>query len=256
MFTLFSVTTSKQCRGRGMVFLIVALFFVSSSTIAYAATSQGYVSLSGIPKLTQAANQNDLGGYLNTIYILIVGLGSLLAVIKIALAGVKYAMSDIVTNKSDAKDDIYGALLGLAILLLPYIILSTIYPNLVNLDFLKGTHTPSAQNSYQGGEYGVGQTKQTCKTGSIVLTTTQGGVSVVTCRETTSNSVSMGSVFTVQEPGNPANNIPAGQYDGTQGTVVGVSSSNGQPRFTVQFPDGSTYDVGCAGLNPTPQECP
>jgi hypothetical protein len=98
--------------------------------------ADSYVPLVGIPHLTNEPGRT-LPEYINALYLLTIGLGSLLAFFKITWAGVKYMLSDIVTDKSDAKDSIKGALLGLAILLIPFIVLSTIYPNLTNLDVLK-----------------------------------------------------------------------------------------------------------------------
>ncbi len=68
---------------------------------------------------------------------LTISIGAFIGVIKLSIAGVKYAMSDVVTDKSSAKKDIMGVFLGLAILLVPFIVLKQINPDLVNLELLK-----------------------------------------------------------------------------------------------------------------------
>lgn len=70
--------------------------------------------------------------YINWLYVFSISVAALLAVVKIIIAGFKYIGSDVVSNKSAAKDDIKGALLGLLLILGVVIILETINPNLVN----------------------------------------------------------------------------------------------------------------------------
>ena len=116
-------------------FFWLALYVVISVVIpAIVFGADEYVPLAGLPKL--ASQGTGLGGYVNQLYIFLIVVGSILAAVKISLAGFKYALSGIVTDKEQAKKDIRGVLIGLAILLLPYIILSTINSTLVNLDVL------------------------------------------------------------------------------------------------------------------------
>jgi len=105
------------------------------------AQGDSYVPLAGIPGVD--SNNLTLVSYLNALYILSISIGALFGVIKLAYAGVKYAMSDIVTDKESAKKDIYGVLFGLAILLTTYVVLYTINPNLTNLNILQNATPPS-----------------------------------------------------------------------------------------------------------------
>jgi hypothetical protein len=68
---------------------------------------------------------------------LLIVIGALIGVVKIVFAGVKYSLSDIITDKHDAKEDIMGVFLGLVLLLIPFIVLNTIYPDLTNLNILQ-----------------------------------------------------------------------------------------------------------------------
>jgi hypothetical protein len=107
--------------------------FLLFVTLVHAAPQ--YTPIVGIPGLTNQQT-TSLPDYINRVYFLTVTIGALYGVVKIAFAGVKYSMSDIITSKESAKEDIKGVLLGLAILLIPFIVLKEINPNLVNLDVL------------------------------------------------------------------------------------------------------------------------
>ena len=87
--------------------------------------------LVGIPQLQSGEGFN---GYINAVYAMFISIAALLAVVKIIVAGVKYMFSDIATQKSDAKKDIRGALLGLVIVLAAVLILTIINPNLTRFD--------------------------------------------------------------------------------------------------------------------------
>ncbi len=116
-----------------LTFFNLVLFSIFAN-LALAATPN-YEPLVGLPGLTDQKNAS-LSEYFNVIYLTVIGLGALVGVVKIAMAGVKYSMSDVVTNKESARHDIMGVLLGLAILLIPFIVLNTIYGNLTNLNVL------------------------------------------------------------------------------------------------------------------------
>ena len=69
--------------------------------------------------------------FINLIYGLAISFAALLAVVKIVIAGVKWMLSDIVTDKSDAKKDIQGALLGLIVIISAVLIIYVINPTIV-----------------------------------------------------------------------------------------------------------------------------
>ena len=144
---------SIHCRGTLLSFFIVFFFLLLLSTAH--AEIKPYTPLVSIPGLTNQ-KMASLPDYLNKVYFLIITIGALYGVVKIAFAGVKYSMSDIITSKESAKADIKGVLLGLAILLIPFIVLKTINPELTRLDVLynapkvqlKGT-SPQSTPTYQ-----------------------------------------------------------------------------------------------------------
>ncbi len=169
------------------VFTCIAFFFLLLHTVN-AQTLPPFKPLVGIPGLSNSG-ASTLPDYINKVYILIITIGALFGVVKIAIAGVKYSMSDVVTNKSDAKKDIYNVLLGLAILLLPFVVLNTINPNLTRLDVLKeapkinlnqsvnttntsrpGINTGEGQTSVQMADEAVSDMKITTRTERYSLT--------------------------------------------------------------------------------------
>ena len=92
-----------------------------------------YTPLVNIPQLNNGSG-DGFNGYINAIYAMFISIAALLAVVKIIVAGVKYMFSDIVTQKSQAKKDIQGALLGLLVVLAAVLILTVINPNLTNFN--------------------------------------------------------------------------------------------------------------------------
>lgn len=97
------------------------------------ASAGNFKPMVGIPGIS---GNYTLPGLINALYKLLIMIGALIGVTKIAIAGVKYATTDVVSAKGDAKKDIQGVLIGLLILLAPYIILSIINPNFANLNIL------------------------------------------------------------------------------------------------------------------------
>lgn len=74
--------------------------------------------------------------FVDAMYKLAIALASIIVVIRLMMAGAKYMLSEVVSSKSKAKEDIKNALLGLLIILAAVLILGTINPKLVGLNFL------------------------------------------------------------------------------------------------------------------------
>ena len=114
------------------VFVVIGVLGVLS--MPFFASAEGYVNLVGIPGLD--VNQQDFQEVLNTVFRIAIIAAALIAVIKLILAGVKYVMSGLVSDKNDAKADIQSALIGLLIILSAVLLLRTINPDIVNLPVL------------------------------------------------------------------------------------------------------------------------
>jgi hypothetical protein len=106
------------CCAAILLLLIPAVLFAQSPT---------FTPLVGIPGIDPAAGFNQ---YINALYAISISVAGLLAVIKIIIAGIKYTMSEVVTQKSDAKSEIQGALVGLIIVVSAVIVLNQINPQL------------------------------------------------------------------------------------------------------------------------------
>jgi hypothetical protein len=113
---------------------LVTFFFFGALPIVTFANGEpltGFSWLVGIPGLEGESNFNE---YINALYALAISLAALIAVVKIIIAGAKYMMSDIVSSKSAAKEDIRNALIGLLIIIGAVIILNTVNSNLTNVN--------------------------------------------------------------------------------------------------------------------------
>lgn len=110
-------------------FLLIILTLATTPLFTYAQAQ--YVPLvEGIP----GVEEGNMEQYINALLVLAISIGALLAVIKIIFGGVKYMLSDVITDKGDAKKDIRGALLGLLIVLAAVLVLNTINPQLTNFE--------------------------------------------------------------------------------------------------------------------------
>ncbi|MCA9353080.1 lytic murein transglycosylase [Patescibacteria group bacterium] len=82
-------------------------------------------------------NNYQLGKYLNTIFQVVLGILIVIAVVMIIVAGVQYMTVESFYGKSDAKKRITGAITGLILALAIFIILNTINPRLLEINFGK-----------------------------------------------------------------------------------------------------------------------
>jgi hypothetical protein len=116
-------------------FLIIVILSIGTYVSA-AATNSAYKPLVELPRMS---NEAGMGAedYVQALYFLSITIGALIAVVKIIFGGVQYMLSDVITSKEKAKKDIYGALLGLLIILSAVLILNTINPNLTKLNIFQ-----------------------------------------------------------------------------------------------------------------------
>ena len=80
-------------------------------------------------------DDGDFDTFINNMYYAAIGIAALLAVIKIIVAGIKYMISDISPEKSNAKKDIYGSIIGLVVILAAVLVLNIINPALTTVAF-------------------------------------------------------------------------------------------------------------------------
>lgn len=111
----------------------------------------------------------------NQLYFYAIAIGATLGVIRIALAGLRHSMSDVVTTKTDARDEIKKVFFGLFILFLPALVLGTINSDLLKLDpfarfgeLISSSGIDASGNSGESGSLGPEFGKRSCTVGSSI----------------------------------------------------------------------------------------
>ena len=139
------------------LFIFFFLFLVAISATAFnhiQAEEVEYNLLAPIP-LSGGADPTDAtipSNYIKGIFILIIASASVLAVLRIIFAGIKYMSTDAFQNKSEAKGDIQNAIWGLVLAMGAFLILNTINPSLTNLNLeIPGLKT----GGELGGDLGI-----------------------------------------------------------------------------------------------------
>ena len=119
------------------IVIVGSLHYLFEATTLFAAsaedTSLKYELLADLPGISDTPKY---GEYLSGMIKLVIGLTTALAVLVVVYAGVFGYVGGATSPgaRSDAKKRIEGALLGLILMLISYIILNTINPDLLSLD--------------------------------------------------------------------------------------------------------------------------
>lgn len=125
--------------GAGLMLSFMALFALSFAQQVFAeVNTTDYVSLTTIPGFTEAGQSTNPIEKITNIYGVSIGIAAVLAVVMIIIAGLKYATTEAIDGKSDAKDTWHGAVYGLGLLLASFLLLRTINIDLVNVDLSLG----------------------------------------------------------------------------------------------------------------------
>ena len=115
----------------------IAILFVASTGLVFASgNGLEYNLLAPLPPIgTQPGilTTTGLDDYLSRAIPFIIALAAVLAVVQITVGGFEYSLSEAITNKSDAKDRMTQATIGLLLALTSYLILYTINPDLIKL---------------------------------------------------------------------------------------------------------------------------
>ncbi len=134
------------------LFLICTSVLLCAPMLAYAE----FKAFQTLPGLENAGNLTTQQ-YIDALYVIAITAAAILAVFKLIWAGVQYMLSEVVTNKQKAKQDIQGALLGLLIILAAVTILNTINPNLTQINFLRNATPANSIPSSNTGTKPSGQ---------------------------------------------------------------------------------------------------
>lgn len=139
-----------------IVFCALTVVLSADTASAQCTGAGGFVPLEcfqGSRKLTDAYRSEDLGSFMNKVFVGAISLGAILAVLRLAWAGFVYMSSDLWTSKEKAKEIIKETLLGLFLLLAIWLILYQINPDILSLNILrniKSAPTISAQQQTAG----------------------------------------------------------------------------------------------------------
>ena len=145
--------------------------------------------------LTSDGNFND---FINNLYTISISLAALLAVVKIIIGGVKWSLSDIVTTKESAKNDIQNAIFGLVIIIGAVLVLNIINPDLtdINVSFpnqrdVAVTEVPNTvvrECPVVDGTPNCSQIEENCqRAGSMVQTNISSDGKTITCQRPSSS---------------------------------------------------------------------
>ena len=127
---------------------IVFIVFILSLLPLNSLFAQEYKPISVIP-VDYSIGSGDISVYLNDIFTLVLGIAAVLAVIQIALGGIEYMTSSKIGSIENAKSKMWGAVIGILLLLSTYIILQKINPQLLN--FTIGPADPETETPSSGG---------------------------------------------------------------------------------------------------------
>ena len=105
--------------------------------------AQGFVPISDIPN--GAVDTSSTDSYLGSLFIIFISVATILAVIKLMICGIQYMTSESISSKGAARTCITYVIGGLLLILISFLILNTINPDLRNGSF--NTITESIQDS-------------------------------------------------------------------------------------------------------------
>ena len=129
---------------------ILVIIFLASFLFTNFVLAQGYkisVSLPGAPKGTEVRDPSE---YISILFKAGLAVAGVLALVFLLYGAILYTVSSSrgnVQGEAQAKERIYSVFLGLGLLLLSYLILYTINPDLVKLKMPKMKVSPDIQTS-------------------------------------------------------------------------------------------------------------
>jgi len=95
---------------------------------------------------------NKIGGYLNLIIKIFIGLCAVLAVVMIVIGGIEYMTSELISSKEAGKERITHAIFGLLLALGAWTLLNQINPDILNTDLKSLADVSVSVDVIVGGE--------------------------------------------------------------------------------------------------------
>lgn len=121
----------------GIIFILLTQIetgdssLTSSDNLAAIQVSD-YAPLTKIKGVTNSGLDRNVGDYLQLMFSWGIGIAIILSIITLIVAGLKYMTIESVTGKSNAKEKIQAAIVGLLLALSSWLILNTINPQILN----------------------------------------------------------------------------------------------------------------------------
>jgi type IV secretory pathway VirB2 component (pilin) len=167
------------------------------------------------------SGENKIGGYLNVMIRIFIGICAVLAVIMIVVGGIEYMTSELISNKENGRHRITGAIFGLVLALGAWTLLNTINPDLLNTE-LKSLENVTVNVTLED---------------QIKSYTGQGK-----CEPISSSS----------NPCSPDNLTASGFKNGTQASSICNGESRGNPTLASgvdKCSDGNSFSFGLFQVN-------
>lgn len=127
----------------------------TTATPTTSAGSSGFVPLAPISGLTDSGTvngSNGLANFLNNLYLYAIGIAGIIAVIEIVIGGLEYSVKDSIESHSNGRHRIQQAILGLVLVLSPYVVFSIINPAILNLSLNLPALNTAPTNTGSGGQ--------------------------------------------------------------------------------------------------------
>ncbi|MFA5877052.1 MAG: hypothetical protein WC880_01685 [Candidatus Paceibacterota bacterium] len=118
--------------------ILISLFVVATPAHAEVTPQFQFQPIVSVPLPTGGAvdAETSLTDYLNGIFVLTIAVATILGVVMITFDGIRYMTSDAIGTKKAAIEGLQGAAIGLILLLLAYVILNIINPQILNIKSL------------------------------------------------------------------------------------------------------------------------
>ena len=160
------------------LFIFASCFLLPATIIAQGTDPTPYKLLAPLPGYVP--DTTNVKFYLEGLFKLIIAIAGVLAVVMIIFGGIKYMSSEAFEGKSDAKDTIKNALVGLLLAISAWLILNTINPNLVKFDLSleRQSFTPNTNVGGQSVVLGSGPAHLALNQQQAMDAFRQGGVNV------------------------------------------------------------------------------
>ncbi len=134
-----------------VAFLGAMVGMIAVPVAVFSADSGGYQLLSDLPGIQTVGTGQNFAEQTQKVIIFIIGFSTVLAVLMMVIGGFQYMMGESIGMKKDGKDRATSAVGGLVLLLISWVILNTINPELLNLNLNLGSRAKSTKTATDVG---------------------------------------------------------------------------------------------------------